>query len=1297
MRSKVLKPIAVFLIILALLAVGVIVIVQTSFFREFVKITTNSVVSTLIDQNFTIGSIEGNFLRGITLRNVSFQIENEKFIDCDEVYIDYSLPLILDGSMLFSKVIPMHEVSLRGLRINLVRSPDGVWNFEKLNRLMVKEKRDNPDWNILIRNSNISDAKMSIDDRFKGERAELELPSADLSLRMYKIADRAELDLKDADLTVALESMDFEKLHFNDISGKATYSNKEIIDKLDVKRLVFSFHEADFSAKGSIRDLMYPRFSLKGLIKGIKVPDLGVLNVEVEGAGESRQWQELQASGKLKLVNSVFMDRELRGGVESVKIDNTDVELKKGELSADFGRASFEGRLALEEMTDPARNNILDLHFMLESLQLSPVLGMIAKNGGAENEKLNTDIDALVNSDFDVIWSWNKTSDLTTSLDIREMNITGSEAGGVKLSGPVLITTTKLDYEFDTVFLKTNFAPLLNDDKYASDFNSSLHLKGSVGTGGDILDGFLLSVRGEIGPSRIFNTNLKEGNIDVSYGGSSLDIKNLLIDSDPLLVKASGDIGSPGGNGVRYDINIHDLAFLSEFSDDFDIAGSLDLEGNVKGDLKDPALSFSARASDFVYEKQKFKAKKIDLSGESHINLDDLRLNVRGGLKGIEIQDRKIQVVDFRAQSSGPEIDGTFDIQETTKRKYSVDLKLTEIGEDETKLELPRVVINLQDGVLKNRRPIYITLLRDKFNINSFNLYHKENFVIGDLSVGYDESIEGTVKLEKLGLLDASELLDVRFPVKGQVSGEINLGNSLKKPDITAGIVAKDLEYMKFKSDELSMSLHYSENELGLNLNITDNSEEILSAVAEAKIPLDLEHMDRSIKEASYKARIKSKGIDISPLIAFNEEIQEIDGKLLIDMVAEGTGQDPNVSGTLKLKDVSLKVLALRNKIKIDDAVMDMAGKFGILRPATIKTGEGEGIFEGRIDFRDLSYIGNGTMKNMLMEAYPNDVTANLDGTIEVEGKFLNASIKGNLTANNLEVIVPEKPVKEIENIRFVDDIGTDQDEFIFTGEKKEDYVEEYLALALTVDIPKDSWVKGSGANIEVDGRIDINKTYKEPYLVTGNIDVIRGDYQFMGKLFEVESGTVSFRGKKIIDPFLDLRAIYEVSSVEVYINISGTAEKPQIQLSSDPPLDENEIVSYLVFGTSSDKLGTDERIEFQEKAGEVLGTMAVGELREVLGEEFAIDVMTIKGGQTGFRDTHFEIGKYLTEDLYVGYERLSYERFFYERYFFSPGVSSSTVTANRAVIEYRVFDFMTLESELGDEAGADVFFNFDY
>ena len=1297
MRSKVLKPIFVFLLLLFLLSVLVILIIQTHYFRQFVKITTNAIVSTLTAQNFKIGGIEGNFLKGITLKNVSLDIGDKKFIDCDEIYIDYSLPVILDGSMLFSKVIPLHAVRVKGIHINLVHYRDDSWNFQELQKLMIKEKKPNPDWNIFIQNGSIRDARMTIEDEARGESSVFELSDAELSLNLIKIADKAEIDVKDAHLTVAYESMDFEKLHFENIKGKAVYSNKDLPDRFEVMNVVFNYRGAGVSGKGAIIDMMNPRFSLNGLISGIDIPDLGVLNAEVDASGNSVKWKDLHATGKIKLTDSSLMEGRLSGGIESVLVENKHITIKKGNLGSGLGDVSFEGVIDLLEIHDRGKNNTADFELDLRSLKVPRIIEMLEKKNGPFEAGVNRNIDAVINSKLKVTAGWSRSREMTAGLDIKEMSLTGGGAGEIKLKGPLAITGSKIDYDLDAGFLKTNFAPILNDQRYASDFNSSLKIKGSVSTAEVFPKGFEVALSGEAAPSKIFDINLRRGVIDAAYNGASVGIKSFVLESEPFSVNASGGLGGSGENGIKYNADIKNLNFVAKLMPDYHLGGSLGLDGYIKGDFQKPRIIVNARGSDITYEEKRLRMKKIELTADGYLDINDLRLTAGGEAKGIDIRGREIQVVEFKAASQGSGIDGTLEMQETVKRKYSLDFKLGELGSGGARLDIGNVQMNFENAVFKNRRPILISLSKDGVRVDSFNLYHKENFVVGELTFGFDESIDGSIKLEKLSLLDASELLGVKFPVKGEMSGEIKLGSSLKRPDLRADITAKDLEYMKFKSDRLTLSLLYSGDKMGLDLKIIDKNEEILSAVADATIKFDPENMDKSIRQAVYRATVKSKGVDISPISVFNEEIQELDGKLSIDLVAEGTGEDPNVSGRLELRDMTMKILAMRNKIRIENAVMDMSGKYGTLRPATIDTGEGKGVFEGRVDFRDLSYTGKGTMSNMLMKTFPADVTANLDGDVEVEGKFLNAFIKGDITARNIEIMVPEKPLKEIESIKFIDEQEQDKEEFIFTGEKKEDFVEEFIALDLDVDIPRDSWVKGGGANIEVEGKLDVNKNYKEPYLITGNIDVLRGDYQFMGRFFKIENGTVSFSGKKITDPFLDLRATYEVSSVEVYINITGTAEKPKIQLSSDPPLDENEIVSYLVFGTSSDKLGTDERVEFQEKAGEVLGTMAVGELREALGEDFAIDVMTIKGGQTGFRDTHLEIGKYLTDDLYVGYERLSYERYFYERYFFSPGLPSSTVTANRAVIEYRVFDFLTLESEIGDEAGADVFFNFDY
>ncbi|HVY55441.1 MAG TPA: hypothetical protein VHC46_06760, partial [Thermodesulfobacteriota bacterium] len=474
MRSKVLQPIAIFLLILAFLSAIIILIIQTQYFRQFVKVTTNAIVSTLIAQNFTIGSIEGNFLKGITLRNVSLGIDGSKFIDCDEIYIDYSLPLILDGSMLFSRVVPLNKVRITGLRINLVHHKDDTWNFQIIQKLMMKgQKKPNPDWNFFVEDGSIRDAVMTIHDESRNERSIFELPNADLSMNLFKIADKAEFDVRDARLIVAYQSMDFEKLYFENIRGKAVYSNKTLPDRLEVEDVVFNYMGATVSGKGAIDNMMDPRFSLGGEISDVEMPKVGKFNVEIEGRGSSAKWKDLHASGKMKLKNSSLLESPLGGGIESVVVDNTHIELKNGSLNAPFGEASFDGAIDLREMKDRGKDNTAVIDIDAKSLKAPAIIEFVEKMNGPIEAGFNRKLDAVINSRLKVAYGWSRHRDFSLGVDIGDLTLTGGGAGEIKLKGPLSLSGSRLEYELSAEFLKTNFAPILDDERYATDFNSA--------------------------------------------------------------------------------------------------------------------------------------------------------------------------------------------------------------------------------------------------------------------------------------------------------------------------------------------------------------------------------------------------------------------------------------------------------------------------------------------------------------------------------------------------------------------------------------------------------------------------------------------------------------------------------------------------------------------------------------------------------------------------------------------------------------------------------------------------------
>ncbi|MGH7909012.1 MAG: translocation/assembly module TamB domain-containing protein, partial [Thermodesulfobacteriota bacterium] len=545
-----------------------------------------------------------------------------------------------------------------------------------------------------------------------------------------------------------------------------------------------------------------------------------------------------------------------------------------------------------------------------------------------------------------------------------------------------------------------------------------------------------------------------------------------------------------------------------------------------------------------------------------------------------------------------------------------------------------------------------------------------------------------TIKSGGFDLSSYTKLNEETNEIKGIVAGNVSLKGTTEKPNIMANFIAKDLTFKEFKSDNINLNMSYLNKQLDLNLNIQDKGREILLARGKAEIDLDFSKISENQNQAPFDLTVKSNGVDLSPLAKLNGELKDIKGLAVFDFRAYGKVSSPNVKGQVKLQDVLLRIHSLRDDIKITNGIFEMEGEKGFLKILEIQTDGGKGTFQGEINFNKLSYTINGKMDNL--QIMPKGITARIDGDVKIEGSDGKIHISGDTKVRNARIKIPDLPTKKVEDIKFVDE---QEEEFAIKETEETDYYNDKVAMDLNVNMPGNAWVKGKGANIEIKGKIGVTKKYTKPLILTGNITTVRGTYEFFGKLFRIQRGEVSFRGTPEINPFLDVTALYRVSNVNVFVNVSGTAEKPKIELSSEPPMDQTEIFSYLVFGTSSEKLGAGERVSLEQKATQAVALMAAGQLKGIVGEQFGLDIISIAGGQGGFKGTEIEVGKYFTDKLYIAYQRSSP---------FTQTVIQSASTSPDAIdqahVVYQLFDFLTLESQIsGYQSGADIFYNFSY
>jgi translocation and assembly module TamB len=151
--------------------------------------------------------------------------------------------------------------------------------------------------------------------------------------------------------------------------------------------------------------------------------------------------------------------------------------------------------------------------------------------------------------------------------------------------------------------------------------------------------------------------------------------------------------------------------------------------------------------------------------------------------------------------------------------------------------------------------------------------------------------------------------------------------------------------------------------------------------------------------------------------------------------------------------------------------------------------------------------------------------------------------------------------------------------------------------------------------NITVGGDLHIRKEPGSKIAPVGTVQTVRGTYEFQGRRFDlVRGGTLRFVGSPNINPNLDLTATRTIpnTGVEARIHVTGTAQSPQLELTSNPPLEQSDILALIVFNRPVNELGTGERSSLAATAGGIATGFIAAPLGESIGKALDLDLFEI-------------------------------------------------------------------------------------
>lgn len=507
------------------------------------------------------------------------------------------------------------------------------------------------------------------------------------------------------------------------------------------------------------------------------------------------------------------------------------------------------------------------------------------------------------------------------------------------------------------------------------------------------------------------------------------------------------------------------------------------------------------------------------------------------------------------------------------------------------------------------------------------------------LSGRFGDQTAVKAQLDNLGL-SLLTLVNPNFEFGGRVSGTLDL--ALRRGGLPTGTAALRVSGLS-RAGIASASLPI---DVAVNavLNETGGSARaviVRGGVVEGRLQAQLRGIPGSatdpVMERLYAAPLTAQARYVGPAQALwplaGVEAVDVRGPIRISADIGGKLGEPTLAGTItsdgaRVENVTLGTVV--EKIKLDSRFtasrLDLTSFSGTI---------GKG-----------SVTGSGSIGFSAVDGFPMDVKLDLVDADALKRDDLAATVTGNLRLVSGKDGARISGKLKADKARFRIGRGAAADVPVLTVREVNAAVTRRRVVPLErptiwgLDIAvaaERANVEGMGLKSDWRGDLTIKGSATAPAL-SGRVQLIRGDYDFAGKRFELTRGVLRFTGVYPPDPIVDIAAENSQAGFTATLAITGTGLKPEIAFSSVPALPQDEVLSRVLFGSSIANLSAPEALQLAGalaslRGGKGEGLNPINLVRKGLG----IDRLRILPADTVTgRRTAIAAGQYIGRRIYL-------------------------------------------------------------
>jgi autotransporter translocation and assembly factor TamB len=493
------------------------------------------------------------------------------------------------------------------------------------------------------------------------------------------------------------------------------------------------------------------------------------------------------------------------------------------------------------------------------------------------------------------------------------------------------------------------------------------------------------------------------------------------------------------------------------------------------------------------------------------------------------------------------------------------------------------------------------------------------------------------------------DTLQAAFERPTRYGGVIDLDATISgtgaHPAATGTLTVSNGRVERVSYDKLQAQFTYGNQMFDLDARLDQGPGVWVTAVG--KLPLAL--MDPKAPELPIDLAIKSSTVSLGLVEGITDVVRNVSGTITLDVKAIGSSHDPHMSGTIAVANAGFLVAATGSRYQNTRAAVTLTTDRITVDSLHIEDADRRPLdVRGSLGTHELR-VGDLQIEATArhFEVMHNELGAiNIDAAVQLQGRWEAPRVTGDVTIQSGTL-----RVDEILSRTLFQPYATEQTRMTEVDAVAALNPWDRLGLDLALHVPATLRLVGDSVQISQDTPIglgDINLRvrgdlylYKDPgetLSVTGSFDQITGTYAFQGRGFDVlETSSINFRGD--LNPEIYVTVTRVISGVEARVSIFGPLKQPELRLASTPLLDPSDILSLIVFNTSTNQLTAAQQQQLVARAGVLAAGFLAQPIVAAISNETGIDVFEVEPGDVG-TDVKITIGHEIAPGLVARFSR---------------------------------------------------------